>query len=81
MAFESAHLATEALVSYGQGKAGWPATTAAVADTLEKAFTPRLRWAARFHRALFCGPVRDAVAPLVLGNAWGWNRAFAATRY
>ena len=79
MAFESAHLALDPLVSYARGQSDWPDATARLAGALREQFTRRLRWAGLLHRVLFSragGPVLS----LLFSSERLWRAAFAATR-
>jgi flavin-dependent dehydrogenase len=79
MAFESAQLAMEPVLSYARGELDWSKTTAKVAEKLRGRFARRLRWAALFHRVLFSRLSSPALA-MLLKSERGWRAAFAATR-
>ncbi len=79
MAFESAHLALDPLVSYARGQSEWPDTTTRLAGALGEKFTRRLRWAGLLHRVLF-SRVGGAALPLLFSSERLWRGAFAVTR-
>ena len=79
MAFESAQLAMEPLVSYAQGKSEWPEAITQIAGEQENQFASRLRWAGLFHRALF-SPFGTPAMRLVFNSERCWRAAFAKTR-
>jgi flavin-dependent dehydrogenase len=79
MAFESAQLAVEPLVSYARGQSSWPDTSRRIADALKKQFTRRLRWASLLHHALF-SRIGAPTLRLLISSERFWRAAFAATR-
>ena len=78
MAFESAQLAVEPILSYARGESDWSKTTAHVAEILRGRFACRLRWAALIHRVLFSRFSSPALE-MMLKSERGWRAAFAAT--
>jgi flavin-dependent dehydrogenase len=80
MAFECAAIATEPLESFARDEQSWSATARAIGHQLHRAFAPRLRWARRFHRALFMDLGRARALPLLMRHRWTWTAAFELTR-
>jgi len=79
MAFESAQLALEPLVSYARDEIDWSSATTKIAHELRCAFTRRLRWANLFHRLLF-SQFNSPAMRLLSNSERGWRATFAATR-
>jgi menaquinone-9 beta-reductase len=67
MAFQSAELALEPLVSFAQGRAGWPATCDAIRTALRRCFRMRLASAGALHPFLL-QPARQRLVAF-LGRA------------
>jgi 2-polyprenyl-6-methoxyphenol hydroxylase-like FAD-dependent oxidoreductase len=80
MAFESAELAVEPLVSYSLGKFDWTQTQRAVAHACDRAFSRRLTWARWLHWMMFSPIFKGPVAGLVLRSNWLWRTMFTHTR-
>jgi 2-polyprenyl-6-methoxyphenol hydroxylase-like FAD-dependent oxidoreductase len=80
MAFESAELAIEPLVSYSQGKLDWPQAHQAVAQACDRAFARRLAWARALQWMMFAPIFKGPMAALVLRSNWLWQTMFTNTR-
>jgi 2-polyprenyl-6-methoxyphenol hydroxylase-like FAD-dependent oxidoreductase len=79
MAFESAHLALDPLISYARGQSNWPNATERLAGVLRERFARRLKWAGLLHRVLFSRAGGIAL-PVLFSSERLWRAAFAATR-
>jgi 2-polyprenyl-6-methoxyphenol hydroxylase-like FAD-dependent oxidoreductase len=80
MAFESAELAIEPLVSYSQGKLDWPQTHQTIAQACDRAFSRRLAWARWLQWMMFAPMLKGPMAALVLRSNLLWQMMFANTR-
>lgn len=80
MAFESAELALDPLLKFSRGEMGWAQTRSEIARACDRAFAPRLRWAAWLQRALFLPPARSALFFLARRSEWCWRACFERTR-
>ena len=80
MAFESAELAIEPLVSYSLGKFDWTHARQAVANACDRVFSSRLAWARWLHWMMFSPIFKGPVAGTVLRSNWLWRTMFTHTR-
>jgi 2-polyprenyl-6-methoxyphenol hydroxylase-like FAD-dependent oxidoreductase len=80
MAFESAELAIEPLVSYSHGKLDWTNTQQTVARACDRAFARRLAWARWLQWMMFSPIFKGPLAALVLRSNWLWQTMFTNTR-
>ena len=80
MAFESAELAIGPLAKFSRGEVTWVQAQAAMARDCDRAFTPRLRWAAWLQRALFQPSARSVLLFLAARSERLWRGIFARTR-
>jgi flavin-dependent dehydrogenase len=80
MAFESAELAIEPLVSYSHGKLDWTNTQQTVARACDRAFARRLAWARWLQWMMFSPIFNGPLAALVLRSNWLWKTMFTNTR-
>ena len=80
MAFESAELALLPLEGYARGRISWESARAEVAQTCDRAFEDRLRWASLLQQMMLCPPIRVWLLPLALRWEAVWKLLFQATR-
>jgi menaquinone-9 beta-reductase len=80
MAFESAELAIEPLVSYSRGEIDWPQARHTIALACDRAFTHRLAWARVLQWMMFSPIFKGPLAVLVLRSNWLWQTMFTNTR-
>ena len=80
MAFESAELATPALLGYARGESGWSTARMALARACDQAFGRRLRWAKRLQQVLLSAPGQKYLLPLAWDVDLCWKLLFRATR-
>lgn len=80
MAFESAELALEPLAQFSRGDQTWARARQEIAQSCDRAFTARLRWAAWLQGALFQPRARAVLLFLAARSEWGWRGMFARTR-
>jgi flavin-dependent dehydrogenase len=80
MAFESAELALETMISYSLGQQDWPVTRARIAQACDQAFARRLRWSHRLQEAFFQPALGAALLWLGSRAPALWRRLFALTR-
>jgi menaquinone-9 beta-reductase len=80
MAFESAELAIEPLVSYSHGKLDWTNTQRTAAVACDRAFARRLAWARWLQWMMFSPVFKGPLAALVLRSNWLWKTMFTNTR-
>ncbi len=80
MAFESAEMAIEPLLSFSRGLASWAETQHEIARACDAAFTQRLRWAALIQKALFNQVASKILILIAAKSPWMWNSLFQRTR-
>jgi hypothetical protein len=80
MAFESAELALEPLVSYSRGKLDWSEARHTIAQACDRAFSRRLAWARWLQWMMFSPIVKGPLASLVLRSNCLWQTMFTNTR-
>jgi 2-polyprenyl-6-methoxyphenol hydroxylase-like FAD-dependent oxidoreductase len=80
MAFESAELAIEPLVSYSRGELDWAEASHRIAQACDRAFSRRLAWARWLQWMMFAPIFKGPMAALVLRSNWLWQTMFAYTR-
>jgi flavin-dependent dehydrogenase len=80
MAFESAELAIDPIVSFSRGDLTWAQAQQEIASSCDHRFRSRLRWAAWLQRALFLPSARAALLFLAAHSQWVWRGIFERTR-
>jgi len=80
MAFESAELAVEPLVSYSRGERDWAEASHTIAQACDRAFARRLAWARWLQWMMFAPVVKGPMAALLLRSNLLWQTMFANTR-
>ena len=80
MAFESAEIALEPLVSWSRGERAWSAARQAIARQCDRQFARRLFWARQVQTLILTAPLQDSLATLTRWQPWLWRLAFARTR-
>jgi flavin-dependent dehydrogenase len=80
MAFESAELAVEPLVSYWRGEVGWAQARDLIAQKCDERFASRLKWARALQWILFTPLANARLARFTFGSSFLWNTWFMNTR-
>jgi len=80
MAFESAELAVEPLVSYCRGAVDWAQARTLIAQKCDKRFASRLKWARALQWVLFTPLANPRLARFTFGSSFLWNTWFLNTR-
>jgi hypothetical protein len=80
MAFESAELAIEPLVSYSRGELDWPQASHTIAQACDRAFARRLAWARWLQWMMFSPLFKGPLAAIALRSNWLWQTMFSNTR-
>ena len=78
MAFESARLAVEPLLSYSREEKGWAKASAEIARLLLETFKRRLFWAGFLHQLMFSR--LEPASRIALCAEPLWRTTFALTR-
>jgi flavin-dependent dehydrogenase len=80
MAFESAELAIEPLVTWSRGEIAWAETRPQIARRCDAAFARRLAWAKWLQRSMLTPPLQNTLVRFAARNDWFWRMAFEKTR-
>ena len=80
MAFESAGIAVEPLVSYSHGRISWTAARAAMAQRCDARFASRLKWARALQWLMFTPLANTSLASLTFSSRILWDMMFRHTR-
>jgi flavin-dependent dehydrogenase len=80
MALESAAIAVAPVVAYCRGELSWEGARMSVAQTCDRTFARRLRWARRLQSAMFMEGWRSRLLPLALRSATLFNWMLTRTR-
>jgi flavin-dependent dehydrogenase len=80
MAFESAELATEPLVTWARGEIAWAEVQSQIARRCDAAFARRLAWAKWLQRFVLTPPLQNTLVRFAAHSNWFWRMAFEKTR-
>jgi 2-polyprenyl-6-methoxyphenol hydroxylase-like FAD-dependent oxidoreductase len=80
MAFESAEMAIDPLVTYSRGEGDWPQIQRQIALRCDAAFSRRLAWARVLQWLVVTPALSDRLGLALLRSNWLWQLMFAKTR-
>ncbi len=80
MAFESAELAIEPLLSWSRGQVSWEQARQEISHRCDIAFARRLAWAKWLQQAMLTPALQNPLISLTTCSSWFWRMAFEKTR-